>query len=167
MSLPASLPSLTEEAFAPYGKVIRHKGQERRAYFSSDIGDDVTGTSVTSWVSRIAAPLAEDMALTSFERHPHTDQLFVPLSGQRFLVVVCDDANGKPAADTARAFMAEPGTGVLFHRNIWHAGMQTFDAPAEFVVMMRKGLPDDDVFVDLDAPLPLATIASCATERAL
>lgn len=155
----ASLPALTEltdETFAPYGKVIHHKGLGKRHYFETDFSEEVAGAHVKTWVSRIMAPLRRDETLTCMERHPHTDQMFAPLSGQRFLVMVCDDRDGQPSPDTLRAFCAPSGTGVLFHRNIWHAGMRTFDAPAEFIVTMKTGLPDDDVFATLETPIPLA-----------
>ncbi|WP_118134549.1 ureidoglycolate lyase [Oceanicella sp. SM1341] len=152
-----SLAPLTAEAFAPYGSVIAHEGSARRHPVRLEHGDAARPGTVASWVSRIGAPLAPGATVTAFERHPHSDQAFVPLSGQRYLVLVCDGGpDDRPDPATARAFLAGPGQGVVYRRNTWHAGMQVFDAPAEFFVQMKRVAEGaDDEFVDIAAPLSI------------
>ncbi|QDL94533.1 ureidoglycolate hydrolase (plasmid) [Paroceanicella profunda] len=151
---------LTAEAFAPYGTVIAHRGETRRHPIRLDHGDAGRDGAIASWVTRIDAAIGGDTAheITAFERHPHSDQAFVPLSGQRYLVVVCDGtADDRPDPATARAFVAGPGQGIVYHRNAWHAGMQVYDAPAEFFVQMKRvAAGPDDEFVALASPLRIA-----------
>lgn len=151
-----SLSPLSPEAFAPYGVVIAHAGPERRHYLSLDLDcSDDPCLRIDSWVSRIDLPLSDTPVLTRMEHHPHSDQAFVPLSGQRYLVVVCDsDAAGLPDPATLKGFVAAPGQGVVYHRLVWHSGMQVFDAPAEFFVQMKRHISGgDDVFAALPQPI--------------
>ncbi len=152
------LSPLNAEAFAPYGSVIAHTGMEPRHYLPIDLdcsGDP--GLRFATWVSLIETPLSGASVLTRMEHHPHSDQAFVPLSGQRYLVVVCDsDAMGLPDPATLKGFLGAPGQGVVYRKMTWHAGMQVYDAPAQFFVQMKQRiLGDDDVFAALPAPVRL------------
>ncbi|MCA0998082.1 ureidoglycolate lyase [Alloyangia pacifica] len=145
---------LTSEAFAPYGEVIAHRGTERRHPVALHAATASEGLTVASWVSRLKTAVEGVVEIAEMERHPFSDQAFVPLSGQRFLIVVCDDADGLPDPATARAFVTTPGQGVIYRRNVWHAGMQVFDAPAEFFVQMQRHPQEaDDIFMPVSTPI--------------
>lgn len=148
-----SLSPLSATAFAPYGTVIAHEGNDRRHFLPRAMAG-AEGLTLTAWVSRIHHPMPHDFVLTEMERHPYSDQLFVPLSGQRYIVIVCDDAGGQPDSSTLKGFVTRPGQGVMFRRMVWHAGMQVLDAPAEFFVQMnRHDHGGDDEFRPLLAPV--------------
>lgn len=150
MNLQAS--PLTAEAFLGFGEVIAHRGHERRHYFPLHGSD---GLAQTFWVTKVAEAISFPFEIDRMERHPHSDQAFFPLSGQRMLIVVCPSlADGSPDRSDLRAFVSKPGQGILYRRNVWHAGMSVLDLPSEFVVTMAMGeaAPDTDVFFPLDEP---------------
>ncbi len=71
------------------------------------------------------------------ERHPEGSQAFICMSAHPFLVFVAEDNNGTPA--NPRAFVAAPGQGINFHRNIWHGVLTPLYAPGLFAVIDRIG----------------------------
>lgn len=119
---------LTEEAFAPFGDVIKlgplpdfliNQGLCGRHHdlakldFSPDIGDGRAGISLFN-----AAPRSLPYSLDLMERHPLGSQAFLPMHEAPFLVIVAEDDAGRPAHP--QAFLTEPGQGINFHRNVWH-----------------------------------------------
>ena len=168
-SAPLPFAALTEEAFAHFGLVLEHRGNDRRRHldlaFDGHGGDG--GGELKSWITLIETPLGGRERIDRLERHPFSDQLFVPLSHQRFLVVVCeDDGTRAPDRATARGFVAGPGQGIVYRRNVWHAGMLVLDAPAQFFVQMTTA-PNgkDDVFHPLDEPILLPSFAGWPATR--
>lgn len=145
--------ALTVEAFSNYGEVVAHQGTERRHRFSLAGAE---GLDRSFWVTKIAEEISFPFIIDQLERHPHSDQAFFPLSGQRMLIVVCPSlGDGSPDVASAVAFVSEPGQGVVYHRNVWHAGMSVLDLPSEFVVTMAmdRAASDTDVFLSLERPL--------------
>ena len=165
--LSLTLQPLTIEAFCRFGSVVGHVGTQRRHFLEVDLDCRDKSQRLASWVTRISAPAVPFSQIDQLERHPHSDQLFVPLSGQRFLVIVCDnDAAGGPDLKTLQGFVAGPGQGVIFRRNVWHAGMQVLDTPAQFFVQMKfvdEG--GDDEFRPIERPIVLPGFAVGTTVR--
>ena len=64
-------------------------------------------------------------------------QSFAPLSARPFLVVVAEDESGKPGRP--QAFLAAPGQGVNYHRNVWHHPLMTIGETSDFLVVDRDG----------------------------
>lgn len=145
---------LLVDNFRDFGEVIEHRGGARRHPFSVD-GDQ--GTRHAHWVTKIPAAISFPFDIDQLEHHPHSDQAFFPLSGQRMLIVVCPSRpDGRPDVSKAAAFVSRPGQGILYRRNVWHAGMSVLDLPAEFVVTMAMASDGgDDVFLPLDNPLSI------------
>ncbi|WP_176222966.1 ureidoglycolate lyase [Aurantimonas sp. 22II-16-19i] len=158
---PQPFAPLTEEAFAPFGLVLEHRGEDRRHPLDLAFDARGDGGELTSWITRIETPLAGGERIDRLERHPFSDQIFVPLNHQRFLVVVCeDDGTMAPDRATVRGFVAGPGQGVVYRRNVWHAGMLVLDAPAQFFVQMTMAAGGgDDVFHPLAEPILLPSFA--------
>jgi ureidoglycolate lyase len=143
---------LTAQAFSEFGEVIAHQGQERRHHFPLEGAD---GLGQAFWVTKVAEAISFPFTVSQMERHPHSDQAFFPLSGQRMLIVVCPSLpDGGPDLSDVRAFVSEPGQGILYRRNVWHTGMSVLDLPSEFVVTMamEKTASDTDIFLPLDQP---------------
>jgi ureidoglycolate lyase len=143
---------LSAEAFMEFGEVVAHQGNERRHRFAMTGDADLKQA---FWVTRIAQAISFPFEVSQMERHPHSDQAFFPLSGQRMLIVVCPSlSDGSPDLKDVRAFVSEPGQGVVYRRNVWHAGMSVLDVPSEFVVTMAMELssPDTDIFLPLEKP---------------
>lgn len=143
---------LTADAFAPFGHVIEHAGSARRHHFPTILGAPWSPRPAL-WVSHIEEALAVPAIISTLERHPHSSQTFLPLRGEPSLIVVCHSTSvGAPDLDTAEAFLASPWQGVSYNPDIWHHGLSTLRAPAEFAVSMAVGKADDDVFLELDTP---------------
>lgn len=148
---------LTQDAYASFGEVIEHRGGLRRHPLSIDFIHEHEGMRQQFWVSRMQAASELPCQITQLERHPLSDQAFVPLHGSRFLVVVCpSQLDGYPDLSGCRAFVAGPAQGIVYRRNVWHAPLTAIDAPADFFVSMaltRKA--ENDEFFDLPEPLKI------------
>jgi len=145
---------LTQEAFAPYGQVIQAYGDaaaprgtkitpanggtaskfHKLALLRASYPDGADATSGLS-VYRCQPVAVENgrVRLGVLERHPYTNQAFVPMGGggiegdetirdpgKRYLVVVA--MNGRddgPDLGTVRAFVASAGQGVVYDTGVW------------------------------------------------
>ena len=134
---------LSDEAFAPYGEVLEAAGEPDKLINEGkcgrfhdrarmDFGGGAAGISVFQAQLR-ETPHRLDM----LERHPLGSQAFIPMSQSRFLVVVADDADGRPA--NIRAFIARAGQGVNLHRNVWHGVLCPLDGSGIYGVIDRIG----------------------------
>ncbi|WP_224368827.1 ureidoglycolate lyase [Hyalangium versicolor] len=135
---------LTREAFAPFGDVIglglaggssANQGTATRFDRIAQLTSSRPGAQPNLAVFRsVAKALPFEVRLV--ERHPCSTQMFVPLSCQRFLVVVCpSDARGEPELGQLRAFLCGPGQGVNYRAGVWHHPIIALDGPAEFLMM--------------------------------
>lgn len=149
---------LTPEAFAPFGQVIQGYSDLTAAPKGTKITPANAGTAnkfhklsllkssypaesgATAGVSVYRCqPLADINAdgttmLTTMERHPYTNQVFVPMgkggaeglkeTSERYLVVVAQNgADDKPDLKTLRAFWASTAQGIVYDTAIWHQPM--------------------------------------------
>lgn len=148
---------LNQDEFAHFGDVIEHRGDHRRHPLTIDYCEAYDDMRYGCWVSKLQSPVSDFALITRFERHPYSDQAFVPLGDVKFLVVVCPDRpDGSPDSASLSAFVAGPGQGVIYRRNAWHAPLAALSAPAEFFVTMgvtEKG--SNDEFFELAAPIRL------------
>jgi len=134
---------LTSAAFAAFGDVIDTNGDAdgiinrglcRRYHDRArlDFSDGRAGVSLFK-----ATPRAVPLSLEMMERHPHGSQAFIPMSMDAFLVIVAEDAGGKPGVP--RAFLTTPGQAINFHRGTWHGALTPLSAPGLFAVVDRIG----------------------------
>lgn len=146
--------ALTQEAFAPFGEVVSHRGANMRHYLERPFERSAQAEHPKLWVSSASTPKLFPLRIERVERHPYSAQTFIPLAVSRYLVVVAPDAeDGRPDASRAQAFIAAQGQGVCYGRGVWHHGLTVLDAPAEFAVLMSVRGEGDDEFVDLIEPL--------------
>ena len=82
-------------------------------------------------------PYPLPLSFSLVERHPLGSQAFVPMSEDPFLVVVAPDEGGRPG--TPLAFLAGPGQGVNYLRNVWHGVLTPLARPARFLIVDRIG----------------------------
>lgn len=142
---------LTAEAFAPFGDVVSAPVQPGRRYFD----DALESTGVAARPSLSIAhrlPVASmPLQVTSLERHPFSSQTFLPLSGGRWIIVVCRSRDGDvPDVASACAFVAGPDQGVTYCRGVWHHPLTVLDVPGCHAVWMwRQNSGIDDEFVDV------------------
>ncbi|MCT7377747.1 ureidoglycolate lyase [Chelativorans salis] len=136
---------LTREAFAPFGDVIETEGVDsflindgmcRRFHDLARV--EATGENPRALVNIFRGqPYPLPLTLKMAERHPLGSQAFMPLSPRPFLVVVCPDEGGKPGVP--QAFVTQPGQGVNYRRNIWHAVLTPIGEEQDFLVVDRGG----------------------------
>ena len=136
---------LTKEAFAPFGDVIETDGA---AHFAINGGTttrfhDLAHVDVATEGGRPlisifrGQPFAFPVEIRMMERHPLGSQAFVPLQPVPFLIVVAPDRDGQPGEP--QAFLAAPGQGVNYARNVWHHPLVSLSQTSDFVVVDRGG----------------------------
>ncbi|HUP24598.1 MAG TPA: ureidoglycolate lyase [Thermoanaerobaculia bacterium] len=139
---------LTREAFAPFGDVIDARGVAGVAINDGNAlrFDDFCSVDVATGgghprlaifqVEAASSPLS----LRLLERHPLGTQAFVPLAGQRFVVVVALPGLGPDELVPAqlRAFVTDGRQGTNYRRGTWHHPLLALDG-GEFLVLDRGG----------------------------
>jgi ureidoglycolate lyase len=151
-ALPLNALPLTAAAFAPYGALLAldpaaataagvpgeaiNDGTSRRFELLPALDlQRHGGRAVMALYQSQARPLP--LALRQVERHVLSAQVFVPLQGQRFVVVVAAAAGAAPDAAALRAFVTDGRHGVLLAAGTWHHGLLALDAGA-FLVLERR-----------------------------
>jgi ureidoglycolate lyase len=136
---------LTAAAFAGFGDVIEtgeaHELINRKTTRQyADLAQvDVVADSGRPRVSIYrSVPFELPLAITMLERHPLSSQLFVPLHGEPFLIVVAPPGDRVDAA-AVRAFVTNGRQGVNYHRGTWHHPLIALRDPSEFLVIDRAG----------------------------
>jgi ureidoglycolate lyase len=126
---------LTPEAFAPYGQVLQGSGAAtERKPFASRMHNARPQAQPNMTYMRIA-PEGRTVRITVLERHPHSNQTFVPLNGTRQLVAVCPSLpDGQPRIEALQVFVAQGSQALNYDANVWHAPRMALNAPGEFVM---------------------------------
>jgi ureidoglycolate lyase len=144
---------LDAHTFRPFGDVIEagstaehrviNEGFAQRHDQSARIDTAREGGEPVLSVFR-ARPRALPFQLRWVERHNLGSQTFVPMLGQRFLVVVAPPGVA-PAPAQLRCFMASAGQGVNYAAGTWHHPLIALDGGGDFLVIDRGGpLADED-----------------------
>ncbi|MGI1795171.1 ureidoglycolate lyase [Acinetobacter variabilis] len=145
---------LTAESFLPYGEVIACEGndffhindQQTERYHALAVAetDAKVGLSIFRNIQTTAIPFAIEM----LERHPVGSQAFIPMQGQKFLIVVAPNLDHeKPDLSQIQAFTSNGTQSVNYRAGTWHHPLLTFEAPSDFVVIDRIGTgPNCDVY---------------------
>lgn len=136
---------LTKTAFAPFGQVIEKQGSEERVINDGNCVRhhnlakiELDGPNAEPSINIFCGqPYKTPLTLKMVERHPLGSQAFVPMHDRPFLVIVCDDVNGKP--DTPVAFITEPGQGINLLKGQWHGVLTPLGEEGNFVVVDRIG----------------------------
>jgi len=149
---------ITPEAFAPFGQVIQsypdvnaiptprlikvtpanfgtalkyHKLSLLENSYPSDAG----ATSGISVYRCERTPNDSEVEIKALERHPHTNQAFLPLGTddhKRYIVVVGKNgSNDRPELQTLRAFIVRGDQGVVYNTAVWHLPMTVLDGPMD------------------------------------
>ena len=136
---------LSPEAFAPYGDVIASHGpatpiNQGKGWRYPDLARvDITADGGRPAISRVACvPEAIPVRLRLMERHPLGSQAFIPVDGQRYVVVVAP-AGAPPGPEALQAFVANGDQGINYHRGVWHHPMIALDNACEFLEVHRAG----------------------------
>ncbi|KIJ67988.1 hypothetical protein HYDPIDRAFT_83734 [Hydnomerulius pinastri MD-312] len=181
---------LTPEAFAPYGQVIQAYGDHAAAPRGTKITPANGGTA--SKFHKLALPHSSypkeiegateglsvyrctpvtvvdgKVGLTVLERHPYTNQAFIPMGGGGFpgdeaisdpgnmylVVVALNGSDDKPDLLTLRAFIASAAQGIMYNTAVWHQPMTVLGKPMDFTCVetqIGNGDKADCEILDLD-----------------
>ena len=158
---------LTRERFAPFGDVIEAGSAATAAMNDArfDRYDDLCGIDIDD--GHIAVSIASSRTpsvlpyrVDRVERHPRGSQAFVPLSPCRMIVVVAPPGESVVAADL-EAFETNGRQGINYRRGTWHMPLLAFEGGQRYLIIDRRGDPDDpncDIH-DLDEPVMLVADA--------
>lgn len=149
---------LTVESFQPFGEVISCTGhsffhindthtERYHAIVETEIhGEAKAGISIFRNIKVTTLPLKISM----LERHPAGSQAFIPMQGQKFLIVVALNSNehaDQPDLEQIYAFISDGSQGVNYRAGTWHHPLLTLEAPSDFAVIDRIGTGHNcDVF---------------------
>lgn len=136
-----AIEALDVDAFAEFGAVIASSAA--RQAFAINQGTtqrfhalaiaEVMGGQVAISMAR-ALPCTLPFTVAMLERHPLGSQAFIPLNGTRYLIVVAKNPDTPP-----RAFLADQGQGVQYHRGTWHHPLLALDQGGDFLIVDRVG----------------------------
>ena len=156
---------LTVGAFAPFGIVCDwrtlpgrpvNEGRGERCDWPVAPGHAAAATSPATAVYRIA-PSVLPYTITLMERHPGSEQLFIPLTDNAFLVAVSPD----PASVPCRAFIGRAGQAVLYRAGLWHLPLVALDTAGAFLMQMwETGDPAQDCETRSVPPLIVSPAAA-------
>lgn len=136
---------LTAAAFAPFGDVIEsadafsviNSGTTQQFADLAQVQVSDAGGAPRVSIYRVA-PYELPLPLRMLERHPLGSQLFMPLHGERFLVVVAPRGDRiDPGA--VRAFVTNGRQGVNYRPGTWHHPVIALGDRSDFLVLDRTG----------------------------
>jgi ureidoglycolate lyase len=147
----------TPETVAPFGRLVGAgaDGGRGTAFYDSavelwDAPGLVNDADVSLSVARIhpRAPRVIWM-----ERHFKHTQLFLPLGGAPFIMVLAPPtAGGQPEADAVRALRFDGRAGMMLGLGVWHEFPFAIDRPADIAVLLRHETNRDlDAIADGEA----------------
>ena len=143
----APLP-LVAERFKPYGDVIEHRGPPKGINYGltesfADLAKlDLHRHQGQPRISLYRSQPLQPVVIRRMECHKLGSQLFMPLGGQPYLVVVAPKGDFKTSAISV--FLAEGHQGVNYHAGVWHHFCLPLHADSDFLVVDRTGGANDD-----------------------
>lgn len=155
MSMVLKARPLDAAAFAAFGQVLEHRaGDDPRRNFAAALFSDRADARPNLRVQR-TAPTPLPFVATRIERHRHSSQMFAPISGGAYLVVVFPSApDGAPLIEQGCAFVAAGTQAINYNRDTWHHGFMTLETAGTFLMLRwEDGSSGDEEFLDLPAPI--------------
>ena len=146
---------LERAAFAPFGQVLEYvPGDPLRYDFASKLFSDRPAAIPNLRVQR-TQPTPLPVTVTLIERHRHSSQMFAPLSGGSYLVVVFPSgSNGDPVLEEGKAFIGRGNQAINYNVDTWHHGFLALDAPGTFLMLRwEDGSRGDEEFLQLSSSL--------------
>lgn len=135
---------LRRELYAKFGDVIEASGanggfrsaNQGTAQKSEHLAEliDRRGARANLSVFR-CAPRQVPFEVALLEKHEASTQVFVPMNGSRYLVIVAlgDD---RPDLSTLAAFVATGAQGITYRPGVWHHPMVALDRETDFFCLV-------------------------------
>lgn len=155
---------LTAEAFAAFGQVLEIPTEPGRRAFDDTLTSLRPDARARLSLRRVEPTSGLPYRATVMERHEHSSQTFIAMSGGDWLVAVAPHGDdGLPEPRRMRAYLARAGQCVTYAPNVWHHPLVVFAKPTIFAMFIwRDGTPGDEEFVDI-APITFAPAAIATT----
>lgn len=152
-----TIAEFTMDAFAPYGDLLLTPTTPPRQDRAVTLQN--TRPTASANLALIRSEVMDGlMPLRRLERHPHSNQAFLPLSVEAYVVVVAPDCDGRPDEPRIQAFRVPGHAGINYRAGAWHAHMMTLRAPGTFAMLVHEdGSESDCVFAPIE-PLILARL---------
>ncbi len=134
---------LEREAYARFGDVIGAKPQWRSAnqgsaQKSEHLAELVDLRSARPNLSVFrCAPREVPFEVALLEKHEASTQLFVPMNGSRYLVIVALGGD-EPDLSTLAAFVATGAQGITYRPGVWHHPMVALDRETDFFCLVYE-----------------------------
>jgi ureidoglycolate lyase len=131
---------LTPEAFAPYGRVV----QDPRQPLIMQTGQ---------YTARLMTVERAPRTINRINMHTDHSQMFVPLRGERLVVIVAppDVPAENFDAEQIAAFITDGATAFIFHPGTWHIEPRAMDKDSCQVINVQT-----DIFRDYTTLISLA-----------
>ena len=146
---------LTEDAFAPFGRVITCEGRTH----GGEIGmyDWYEGQAYVDGAQRtsinLLTAIQREYVFDKFEAHDRSSETVLPLTGG--MIVTCVP-EGEVTPDRVQAFYVPVGKGISWAPGAWHYAPFPVGGDATCAVIFRDGTgADDAVFATLPEPMGL------------
>lgn len=139
---------LVAEQFKSFGDVIEHRARPREINYgltesSADLAQlDLYQNAGRPRVSLYRSQPLQPIVIRRMECHQLGSQLFMPLGGHPYLVVVAP--KGDFEAGAISVFRAEGHQGVNYHPGVWHHFCLPLHPNSDFLVVDRFGGAEDD-----------------------
>jgi ureidoglycolate lyase len=146
---------LNAAAFEPFGQVLEWlPGDPERQDHAAKLFNDRPGARPNLRVNR-SQPTALPHIATLIERHRHSSQMFAPLSGASFLIMVfLSDNGGQPILESGLAFIGSGNQAINYNVDTWHHPFLALDRPGTFLTQRwEDGTSGDEEFLTLASPI--------------
>jgi ureidoglycolate lyase len=152
---------LTTEAFADFGDVIAaessqgvlvNEGRALRYDALTRLRHETPATVPALALYRVS-PSALPFTASLFERHPHSSQVFLPMTGGVLLTAVAPDRGGAPDLERVQAFVSPGGMGIHYRAGIWHLPIAALGSEVILAMLMWEGSRADTVEHRLAQPI--------------
>ena len=147
--------SLTRIEFAPFGQVLDFApGDESRRNFAAELFNGRSSARANLRVQH-TNPTPLPHIASVIERHRYSSQLFAPLSGSPYLVVVFPSAEDEsPVLSRGRAFIARGDQAINYGYGTWHHSFVALQRPGTFLMLRwDDGTGADEDFFRLRCPV--------------
>ncbi len=143
---PINIQPLTSAAFERFGDVVEvegavhfpiNNGTTERFHDLATVNTSADNGKTIVSIAR-GQPFSLPIAINMLERHPLGSQIFMPLNGRSYLVVVAE-ANDDGSPGLPVGFLAQGHQGVNYARNTWHHPLIPLDAESDFLIVDRSG----------------------------
>jgi ureidoglycolate lyase len=134
---------LEREAYARFGDVIAanpgwrsaNQGSAQKSEHLAELIDQRSARPNLSVFRCAAREVPFEVAL--LEKHEASTQVFVPMNGSRYLVIVALGAD-EPDLSTLTAFVATGAQGITYRPGVWHHPMVALDRETDFFCLVYE-----------------------------